>query len=406
MSIDLEISHIDTGPAGTFAMFLLVQSSEQMGGGTTTGAWPPVVPETDDQMFFGRLDMTPGEAWLHASPGSLYFEGIDERDAPNPAILTVSELLGGAVSFTASTSVSWLLVTPTSGQTPLDLTVTPDQTGLEPGTHQGEIIIESTETGNTQHIVPVTFEVLPKPARLSVSPLTLEVAVVEGDPDPSTLFVIENIGGVEMDVQLTPSETWVGIAESFLVPPGTSQNVAVQLTLEGMAIGTYSAEILVDAAGAEDSPATVTVQLEIQPPNSAPPAPLLMSPENGSELYGLIDLMAYPVTDPDGDPVTYQFELMVSATGDQVDSGAGVEDTGFVSWQPTAQLEENTLYRWRAKATDDQGAESGYSEEWTFLMIKKPSSDDCGCGHSGPPSIGFMVFLLGLFALRISGRRR
>jgi hypothetical protein len=357
-------------------------------------------------MYFGRLDMAPGEAWLHAAPGDLYFQGIDERDAPNPAILTVSELLGGAVSFTASSSASWLVVTPASGQTPLALTVTADQTGLEPGTHQGEVILESTETGNAQHTVPVTFEVLPQPPRLSVSPLTLEVTVVEGDPDPSTLFVIENIGGVEMDVQLTPSETWVGTPESFLVQPGTSQNVAVQLTLAGMAIGTYSAEILVEAPGAEDSPATVAVQLEIQPPNSAPPAPLLMSPGNGSELYGSIDLMAYPVTDPDGDPVTYQFELMVSATGDPVDSGAGVEDSGFVYWQPTAQLEEGVLYRWRARATDDSGAEGGWSEEWTFMMIKKPSSDDCGCAHSPTPSVGFMFFLLGLLALRLSGRRR
>jgi hypothetical protein len=417
LAVDMETSNIDVGPAGRFGVFVVVQNSEQMGGGAATGAWPPVVPEIDDQMYFGRLDMTPPEAWLHASPGSFYFEAITEREPPLPATLSVSELLGGAVSFTASASVSWIQVTPTSGQTPQGLTVTADQTGLQPGTHLGEIILESTETGNTQHTVPVTFEVLPLPARLSVDPLTLSVTVVDGDPDPSTLFVIENIGGVEMDVQLTPSETWVGTAESFLVPPGASQDVAVQLTLAGMAIGTYSADVLVEAPGAEDSPATVTVQLEIQPPNTAPPAPLLMSPENGSELYGPIDLMAYPVTDPDGDPVTYQFELMVSATGDQVDTGAGVENSGFVSWQPTAQLEENVLYRWRARATDDSGAEGEYSEEWTFLVVKKPASDDCGCGglyrpgssqgmHSSAPSVGFLFLLLGLFTLRFSGRRR
>jgi hypothetical protein len=405
MSIDLEISRLNVGAAGMFGTFIVVQNSEQMGGGTTTGAWPPVVPEIDDQMFFGRLDMAPGEAWLHASPGDLYFEGIDERDAPNPAILTVSELLGGAVNFTASSSVSWLQVTPTSGQTPLGLTVAADQTGLEPGTHQGEVILESTETGNSQHTVPVTFEVLPQPPRLSVSPLTLEVTVVEGDPDPSTLFTIENIGGMEMDVQLTPSEAWVSTAESFLVQPGTSQNVAVQLSLDGMGVGTYTAEIVVDAGAAEDSPATVAVQLEIQPPNSPPPAPLLMSPENGSELYRPIDLMAYPVTDPDGDPVTYEFEVVNSETEEIVDSGAGVDSGGFISWQPTDLLQSYVVHRWRVKASDDQGAYS-YSEERTFWIISEPLSVDCGCVYSRAPSVGFLFLLLGLLVLRLSGRRR
>jgi len=405
LSLDLEITHLDVGPAGAFGMYMYVSNSENYGDGTETGAWPPVIPEVDDQMYFGRVDMTPQEAWLHASPGELYFEGIEERTAPNPAILAVSELLGGAVSFTASSSASWLQVTPASGQTPLDLMVAVDQTGLAVGTYQGEITLESGETGNSQHVVPVTFGVLPKPARLSVSPLTLQVTVVEGDPDPNALFTVENLGGVEMDVLLTPSEAWISTTGGFIVQPGASQNVPVQISLAGMAVGTYTAGIVVDAPGAEDTPAMVTVQLEIQSPNSAPPAPLLMSPANGSELYGAIDLMAYPVTDPDGDPVTYQFELTVSATGDQVDSGAGVEDSGFVYWQPTAQLEENVLYRWRVKAADDKGAESDYSEAWTFLTIKKPSSDDCGCAHSQTPSVGFLFFLLGLLVMRLSGRR-
>jgi hypothetical protein len=298
-------------------------------------------------------------------------------------------------------------VTPTSGQTPQDLTVTVDHSGLLPGTHQGEIILESSDTGNTQHVVPVVFEVQPKLAQLSVSPLTLEVTVSEGDPDPSTQFVIENIGGREMEVTLTPSETWVTVAESFTVQPGATQNVTVQISLEGKAIGTYTADIVVDAPETLSSPQTVAVQLEIIRANTAPPAPVLMSPQNGSELYGIIDLMAFPVTDPEGDPVTYQFELMVSATGDQVDSGAGVENTGFISWQPTAQLEEDVLYRWRVRATDDRGAEGDWSEEWTFMMIKEPSSDDCSCGglYRRTPSVGLLFFLLGLAIFRLKGRR-
>jgi hypothetical protein len=406
MSLDLETANLDVGPAGAFGMYLEVQNSEQMGGGTMTGSWPLVVPEIDDQMYFGRVDLTPQEAWLHASPGSIYFEAITERAAPAPGSITVSELLGGEVSFTASPSVSWLQVAPASGQTPQDLTVTADQTGLQPGTHAGEIVLASTETGNGQHSVPVTFEVLPLPARLSVDPASLDVIVAAGDLDPQVSLTIENLGGREMPVTLTPSETWVGTTESFSVPPGGSQTVVVQLALSGLAQGTHSAEILAAAPQAENSPVTVPVQLEIQRANTAPPAPILLSPADGSELYGPIDLMAYPVVDPEGDPVTYRFELLTSAGGDPVDSGAGVENVGFVSWQPTARLDEKVRYYWRVKATDDRDAAGEYSEEWTFTFVKKPGSEDCGCAHSRSPSLGFLFFLIGLAALRFSGRRR
>ena len=310
------------------------------------------------------------------------------------------------MSFTASASVGWLQVAPASGQTPQDLTVTADQTGLQPGTYDGEIVLESTETGNSQHSVPVTFEVLPLPARLAVDPQTLDVVVVEGDSDPVVNLTIENLGGRDMDVVLTLSEDWVSVTDSFTVAPGGSQTVAVQLSLSGMAVGAHPAEILVVALQAEDSPVTVVVNLEVQRANTAPPAPILLSPQNGSELYGPIDLMAYPVVDSEGDPVTYQFELMVSATGDTVDSGAGVDNSGFVSWQPTAQLEENVLYRWRVKATDDRGAAGEYSEEWTFMVVEKPGSDDCGCAHSRAPSAGFLFLLLGLVALRLARTRK
>jgi len=405
ISLDLEITHLDVGPAGAFGMVLDVSNSEQWGDGTVTGSWPAVVPELDDQMYFGRVDMTPQEAWLHASPGSIYFEAITEREAPAPGTISVSELLGGNVSFTASASVGWLQVAPASGQTPQDLTVTADQTGLQPGTYDGEIVLESTETGNSQQTVPVTFEVLPLPARLAVNPQTLDATVAEGDPDPVVDFTIENLGGRDMDVVLTPSEDWISATGSFTVPPGGSQIVAVQLVLYGLVLGPHPAEILVVALQAEDSPVTVVVDLEVQRANTAPPAPMLLSPENGSELYGQIDLMAYPVVDPEGDPVTYQFELMISASGESVDSGAGVEDAGFVIWQPTAQLDENVLYRWRVNATDDQGAAGEYSEEWTFTVVKEPSSEDCGCAHTGAPSVGFLFLLLGLAALRLSSRR-
>ena len=60
------------------------------------------------------------------------------------------------ISFSASGSVPWLTVTPTTGSTPSNLSVTASTTGLSPGVYQGAVSINST--GQTT-LIPVTLTV-------------------------------------------------------------------------------------------------------------------------------------------------------------------------------------------------------------------------------------------------------
>ena len=76
-------------------------------------------------------------------------------------------------------------------------------------------------------------------------------------------------------------------------------------------------------------------------------------------------------SDPDGDPLTYEFELYADeAMTTPITSGTGVveEGDGTTSWQVDTTLQDNWTYLWRARARDDEGQPSGWSELFTFTL--------------------------------------
>ncbi|HEX7307971.1 PA14 domain-containing protein [Lentzea sp.] len=84
---------------------------------------------------------------------------------------------------------------------------------------------------------------------------------------------------------------------------------------------------------------------------TAPPAPALKAPADGSVLTGLTPTLSVsPVTDPDGDAVRYCFKI---ATGSDAQSGV-VVDSGCLpspDWQvPAGVLQDGVNYTWRASA--------------------------------------------------------
>ena len=89
--------------------------------------------------------------------------------------------------------------------------------------------------------------------------------------------------------------------------------------------------------------------------NRAPGQPAIVSPAIAEEIAGLgIDLVAATVTDPDGDTVSYLFELDKAHTFDTPDlrsSAAIPAGTDTTAWQVTG-LADNTWYYWRVKASD------------------------------------------------------
>ncbi|WP_319574437.1 fibronectin type III domain-containing protein [uncultured Desulfobacter sp.] len=115
--------------------------------------------------------------------------------------------------------------------------------------------------------------------------------------------------------------------------------------------------IAMDAHGAATE--TLAASFFVNTENEAPEAPVLSSPAIGSEVdvQGL-DLIVTNAFDPDGDLLTYFFELDKVDTfdnGAKQTSGEISEGLDTTSWY-VADLEDNTTFFWRAKASD------GYAE--------------------------------------------
>ncbi len=55
--------------------------------------------------------------------------------------------MSGSIGWKAGEKVSWLDISPTSGETPGSIAVTVDTTGLEPGTYVGRVTVTATTPG-------------------------------------------------------------------------------------------------------------------------------------------------------------------------------------------------------------------------------------------------------------------
>ena len=110
------------------------------------------------------------------------------------------------------------------------------------------------------------------------------------------------------------------------------------------------------------------------PANSAPPTPTQVSPVSGTVITNTSTpiLVANPVTDPEGDSVSYHFQVSTGSDGTGVVADSGAIAT--TSWT-VPHLADGTYY-WRVQAQDSTGDPSGVSAwsspPWKLLVDTTP----------------------------------
>src|SRR5690606_29758088 len=109
--------------------------------------------------------------------------------------------------------------------------------------------------------------------------------------------------------------------------------------------------------------------------NDAPGSPGPLSPENNGRVIDMTpDLIVNNATDPNGDALTYQFQLY-NESGSTLLSQSTMLAPGASTtlWTVPFTLANKTKYRWRARAYDNQ-AYSNWTSARYFRTNRRPLS--------------------------------
>ena len=107
--------------------------------------------------------------------------------------------------------------------------------------------------------------------------------------------------------------------------------------------------------------------------NEAPPTPTVANPGSGAWSSTLQpSLEANPVLDPDGDAVSYRFQVYRNSTLASL-ATEGVSASG--AWIVGAPLTDKTTYWWRVRAEDAYGAASAWSAAAVLYVSTGPYQD-------------------------------
>ncbi|HWB99185.1 MAG TPA: N,N-dimethylformamidase beta subunit family domain-containing protein [Bryobacteraceae bacterium] len=117
-----------------------------------TNYWIDVIYRPD-----GSLPGAP--ASLSVLPSSLNFAAYQGLSNPPAQIVEISNEGTGSLSWTATSSAPWLLVSPASGNVPSSLSISVNTSGLASGTYTGTVTINAPGAANTPQTVPVSLVV-------------------------------------------------------------------------------------------------------------------------------------------------------------------------------------------------------------------------------------------------------
>ena len=198
---------------------------------------------------------------LIASTTSLSYSA--NYGGPNPASQTVqlTAVGGGSLAWTAVSNASWLSVAPSSSTTPASLQVSASSSSLGGGTFNGTITLVALGAINSPQIVNVRLTVVTPPPYIAPSPSILSFVAAIGQPSPpAQAITIANGGYGSFSYTVATDSSWLSASPASGSTPG-SASVSVNAT--GLALGTYTGNIIITATGVPNSPQSIPVTLQV-----------------------------------------------------------------------------------------------------------------------------------------------
>lgn len=238
-------------PSSTAAPF---PSESIQGGSLSYGTPSTVIP-----IVGGSVQATSNAPSIIPSPGSLSFTTQSGVAPPSQTLALASN---PTVPFTAAGNDSWVVVSPTSGQTGGSLTVSLNASAMPttPGLHTSGITITSNDAANSGLVIPVSVTIT-SGNTLSPFPGSLSFLFQQGGGNPSTQTVTVRSSGAPLTFTAAAATSNGGNWLSVTPNSGTTTaTLSVSANPAGLAAGNYSGTITLAASG---SSVTVNVTLTV-----------------------------------------------------------------------------------------------------------------------------------------------
>lgn len=196
---------------------------------------------------------------LVPSPNALNFEMLAGGDLPATQQLRIDHYGYNPLNFRVLRSHNWFQVAPTTGVTPASVTVSIATDTLPYGTYLGALTLY--DVSNDDSTVQVTVRLDVTAPILHVSEDTLSFRVFAGVNDSvSQTLSIANSGAGTLNWSVNESVDWLRVDLAVGV-----NDTAVELWVNGLTLtaGVIVDSIVINAAGAVNSPQTVWVRVEV-----------------------------------------------------------------------------------------------------------------------------------------------
>jgi uncharacterized protein (TIGR03437 family) len=197
------------------------------------------------------------------APSSMTFNYTPGGTAPPSQQLAIGAGSATLVNAAVTSGSSWLSVSPGSGTTPFNFTVSINPTGITTGPLNGNIQITASGVTNSPLNIPVTLNVSASTLTVPTTPLTFNYTT--GGTAPAAQAVsISGTSGISFSASAatTSGGSWLSVTPASGTVSATS-SVSISVNTTGLAAGSYGGTVTVTSAGATGSPAAIPVTLNV-----------------------------------------------------------------------------------------------------------------------------------------------
>jgi len=211
-------------------------------------------------------------------PATLTFTAAEGASSPPAQMVTFYKKSFVPKDWTATTTDSWLIISPASGTISAEqdtISVQVNPSGLSTGTHSGSFNIAVTGKNNRTQTatIPVTFVVssggtTTTPSML-LNPASLSFSGTAGGANPLAKTInLANPTGGTLTWSMTEPAAWLVLNITSGTTTTETDQVSASVSFQGLAAGTYSTVITVAASGAANSPQQIPVSLTLSQPTT------------------------------------------------------------------------------------------------------------------------------------------